>query len=110
MTEFPHPTRRFKASPRYVTIVRPPARRSRCFWGRIEFERGRDPEQALVLVVLDLDVEVLEQLSQLGGVVVVEGVAQVGEGGECGLDRFGMDVGRRVCLKRREVLLELFAL
>ena len=90
--------------------MRPPARRSRCFWGRIEGDRGRDPEQALVLVVLDFDVEVLEELCQVGGAVVVEGLAQIRDGGERGLDRFGMDVGRLVCLECREVLLESFAL
>jgi hypothetical protein len=52
-----------------------------------------------VLVVLDFDVEVLEEPGQLGGVVLVEGVAQIGDGRECGLHRFGMNVGRRVCLE-----------
>jgi hypothetical protein len=31
-------------------------------WGRIGCERGRDPEHALLLVVLDVEVEVLEEL------------------------------------------------
>jgi hypothetical protein len=61
-------------------------------------------------VVLDFDVEVLEELRQLGGAVFVEGLAQIRDGCERGLDRFGMDVGRRAYLERREVLLELFAL
>ncbi len=63
-----------------------------------------------MLVVLDVDVEVLEELRQFGGAVVVEGLAHIGDGGERGFDRFGMDVGRRVCLECREVLLDLFAL
>jgi len=63
-----------------------------------------------VLVVFDFDVEVFEELCQLGGVVLVEGVAQVGESRERGLDGLRMDVGRRVRLECREVLLELFAL
>lgn len=63
-----------------------------------------------MLVVLDLDVEVLEELRQLGGLVFGEGLAQIGDGCERGLNRFGMNVARRVCLERRNVLLEPLAL
>jgi hypothetical protein len=92
----------FKSRPRYVTFVRPPTRRSRCFWGRIELDRGRDPEHALVFVVLDFDVEVFEKLGELGRLVVSERVAQVGDGGQRSLDRVGLEVARRPCLEARE--------
>jgi hypothetical protein len=49
-----------------------------------------------VLVVLDFDVEVLEELRQLGGAIVVERVAQIGDGGESGLDRFGVSFNQRL--------------
>src|SRR5581483_17733 len=60
-------------------------------------------------VVLDFDVEVLEELRKLVGAVFVEGLAQIRDGCQSGLDRFGVDVDRRACLECREVLLELFA-
>jgi hypothetical protein len=52
--------------------VRPPTRRSRWFCGRIECDRGRDPEQALVLVVLDFNAAVAV-LRRHGNVQTVRG-------------------------------------
>jgi hypothetical protein len=49
-----------------------------------------------LLVVRDLDVEIFEELSQLGGVVVGERVAQIGDRGEHRLDCVGVDVARRL--------------
>jgi len=53
-------------------------------------------EFALVLVVDDLDVEVLKELSELWRLAVGECVGQVRHGGEHGLDRVGMDIARRL--------------
>ncbi|HZR93028.1 MAG TPA: hypothetical protein VFA44_11565 [Gaiellaceae bacterium] len=79
--------------------MRPPTRRSRCFWGRVEREGRGKLERPLAFVVGHLDVEVLEELGELWRLVVVEGVGQVGHGREHGLDGAGMDVARRLRLK-----------